>query len=102
MDDDIKAYFDQRFSQVDQRLVDLEIKLTKRMDDFAVSLEESIRDSQTEILRSIEGYAESSRARMSAMEAQNPAILKRLDILETRIQEFESRYGLHPKNPPQQ
>jgi len=53
MDDDIKAYFDQRFSQVDQRLVDLEIKLTKRMDDFAVRLEESIRDSQTEILRSI-------------------------------------------------
>ena len=46
MDDDIKAYFDQRFSQVDQRLVDLEIKLTKRMDDFAVSLEESIRDSR--------------------------------------------------------
>jgi len=35
MDDDIKAYFDQRFSQVDQRLVDLEIKLTNRMNDFA-------------------------------------------------------------------
>jgi len=39
---------------------------------------------------------------MSAMEAQNPAILKRLDILATRMQEFESRYGLHPKNFPQQ
>ena len=55
------AQIDQRFAQIDQRFVDLEVKLTRRMDDIAASLEEQIRDSQTELLRAMQGYTEAMR-----------------------------------------
>jgi hypothetical protein len=91
---------DQRFGQIDQRFVDLEIKLTKRMDDFAARLEEQIRHSHTELLRAVQGFTEALRERLAAIEAQSPTVAKRLALLEERMQQFEVRYGLHPKNPP--
>ncbi len=93
---------EQRFAQVDQRFVDLEIKLTKRMDDFAASLEEQIRDSQTEVLRAVLGYTEALQARVVPLETQSSSVTTRLGILEQKMREFEARYGLHPRNPPPQ
>jgi chaperonin cofactor prefoldin len=39
--------------RIDEGLHEIEVKLTRRMDDFAASLEEQIRDSQTEVLKAM-------------------------------------------------
>jgi hypothetical protein len=51
--------FELRFKE---GLHEIEVKLTKRMDDFAASLEEQIRDSQTEVLKAMLTTQESNLA----------------------------------------
>ncbi|HXM44544.1 MAG TPA: hypothetical protein VN924_25125 [Bryobacteraceae bacterium] len=49
--------------RLEEGLHEVEVKLTKRMDDFAASLEEQIRDSQTEVLKAMLTTQESNLAR---------------------------------------
>lgn len=63
---------DQRFDRLEHRLKEefheTEVKLTKRMDDFAASLEEEIRDSQTEVLKAMVTTQEANLARFKDFE----------------------------------
>ena len=69
-----------------------EVKVTKRMDDFAASLEEQIRDSHTEVLRAMLTTQEGNLARFKDVDT----IRERVAILERRLLEIELRLHLPP------
>ncbi len=87
---------DQRFDRLEHRLKEefheIEVKLTKRMDDFAASLEEEIRDSQTEVLKAMVTTQEANLARFKDFET----LRERMAILERRLLEIEVRLRIPP------
>lgn len=87
---------DQRFDRLEHRLKEefheIEVKLTKRMDDFAASLEEEIRDSQTEALKAMVTTQEANLARFKDFET----LRERMAILERRLLEIEVRLRIPP------
>jgi hypothetical protein len=87
---------DQRFDRLEHRLKEefheTEVKLTKRMDDFAASLEEEIRDSQTEVLKAMVTTQEANLARFKDFET----LRERMAILERRLLEIEVRLRIPP------
>jgi chromosome segregation ATPase len=78
--------------RVEERLLEVEVKLTKRMDDFAASLEEQIRDSQTEVLKAMLTTQESNLARFKEIEP----LRERIAILERRLLEIEMKLHIPP------
>ena len=87
---------DQRFDRLEHRLKEefheIEVKLTKRMDDFAASLEEEIRDSQTDVLKAMVTTQEANLARFKGFET----LRERMAILERRLLEIEVRLRIPP------
>jgi len=91
MDQDLKDYLDQRFTEmdqrftkrfdaVDQRFTEMDQRFTERidaarasmfqrMDEMAATLEEGYRDTQTEVLKAIYSMGAHLEARVGAQEA---------------------------------
>jgi hypothetical protein len=86
----------QRFDRLEHRLNEglheVEVRLTKRMDDFAASLEEQIRDSQTEVLRAMLTTQEANLLRFKDFET----LRERMAVLERRLLEIEVRLRIPP------
>jgi len=87
---------EQRVDGLDRRLNEglheIEVKLTKRMDDFAASLEEQIRDSQTEVLKAMLTTQEANLLRFKDFET----LRERMAVLERRLLEIEVRLRIPP------
>ena len=80
-----------------QRSMDaLRVEMLQRMDEHAASLEESIRDSQTEMLKAFISYQEGQQIRMRGFESKDVEITERMAVLERRLQEIERRLLLNP------
>jgi len=95
--------FDKRFGAAEQRLDrlehrleeairEIEVKLTKRIDDFAASLEEQIRDSQTEVLKAMLTTQEANLLRFRDLET----LRERMAVRERRLLEIEARLRIPP------
>ena len=82
--------------RIDQATQDLRVEMLQRMDEHAASLEESIHDSQTEVLKAFLTYQEGQHIRMRGFEAKDVEITQRMDVLERRLQEIERRLILNP------
>lgn len=67
-----------------------------RMGEGFSHLDESIHDSQTEILRSIYGFTESLQQRFQEMDQTEASLKRRMTILEGRILEVEKRLNIPP------
>jgi uncharacterized coiled-coil protein SlyX len=76
MDDELK----QAFSSLENRLVELETRLSER-------ISERIQDSETKLLSAFYGWARPIEMRVK----QLPAIDERLDLLEERISAVERK-----------
>jgi len=87
---------EQRVDGLERRLTEglheIEVKLTKRMDDFAASLEEQIRDSQTEVLKAMLTTQEANLLRFKDFET----LRERMAVLERRLLEIEVRLRIPP------
>jgi len=79
-----------------QRMDALRVEMLQRMDEHAASLEESIRDSQTEMLKAFISYQEGQQIRMRGFESKDVEITERMAVLERRLQEIERRLLLNP------
>ena len=79
-----------------QRMDALRAEMLQRMDEHAASLEESIRDSQTEMLKAFISYQEGQQIRMRGFESKDVEITERMAVLERRLQEIERRLLLNP------
>jgi chromosome segregation ATPase len=90
--DSLEQRIDGLERRVEERLLEVEVKLTKRMDDFAASLEEQIRDSQTEVLKAMLTTQESNLARFKEIEP----LRERIAILERRLLEIEMKLHIPP------
>jgi len=75
--------------------------LEQRMDDFAVSLEEQIRDFQTEILKVMLTIRESNLARFTDLETlrERVSILERC-LLDIRLRLARFADGVLPRHAP--
>ncbi len=78
--------------EIREEIAKSEIKLTKRMDDIAASLEEEIRDSQTEVLRAMLTTQEGNLARFKEVDT----LRERVAIVERRLLEIEVRLHIPP------
>ena len=59
-------------------------------------LKETLRDSQTELLKAFCNYARSNDERIAAAEQESSSVKKRLAILENRMTEMERRLNFPP------
>jgi ABC-type phosphate transport system auxiliary subunit len=59
-------------------------------------LKETIRDSQTEILRAFYGYTQTTDAKLREGEQSDMALRQRLTAVESRILEVEKRLNMPP------
>src|ERR1039457_6644863 len=59
-------------------------------------LKETIRDSQTEILRAFYGYTQTTDAKLKEGEQSDMALRQRLTAVESRILEVEKRLNMPP------
>jgi F0F1-type ATP synthase membrane subunit b/b' len=85
---------EERLSQrIDNAKQDLRAELLQRMDEHAASLEESIRDSQTEMLKAFLPYQEAQRVRINILES---GLTERMNIMEHRLFEIEKKLLLNP------
>ena len=82
---------------MDDVAASLETRLSKRMDDMAAtmdnmaaSLEQSIRDAQTEVLKAVYSTQEGNITRLNALETSLP---QRMAIVERRLLEIEKKLG---------
>lgn len=59
-------------------------------------LKETLRDSQTEILKAFYTFAESNNKRLTAVEGNEAAMRSRLATIEDRLLEVEKRLNMPP------
>jgi DNA polymerase II small subunit/DNA polymerase delta subunit B len=59
-------------------------------------LKETIRDSETKLLKAFYSFAESNQQRLAQVEGTTNGVIARLVTLETRILEVEKRLNLPP------
>ena len=82
-----------------QDLADLKAELELRFD----SLQEMMRDMQTEMLKAFLPYQEAQNIRLHHVEVDaanhNSALKQRMEVLEGRLAEIEKRLFLHPPTP---
>jgi hypothetical protein len=57
---------------------------------------ETIRDSETKLLKALYTFAESNQARLTANERETAALKDRLAIVESRLTEIEKKLNLPP------
>jgi hypothetical protein len=100
MDQDLKDYLDQRFTEMDQRFTEridaAKASMFQRMDEMAATLEEGYRDTQTEVLKAVYSMGQRLEARGDAQEAVIAGIQKRQALVEARLLEIEMRLHLPP------
>ncbi|HEV2135850.1 MAG TPA: hypothetical protein VGR47_16550 [Terracidiphilus sp.] len=70
--------------------------LRSEMQELRENLQESIRDSQTEVLRAIYGFTESLQQRFQDMDQTEASLKKRMTIIEGRLLEVEKRLNIPP------
>ena len=63
-------------------------------------LKETVRDSQTELLKAFYSFGESNRQRVNQLEGNQAALITRIGVLEDRMLELERRVNF-PHHPPQ-
>lgn len=68
-------------------------KFYQHVDGVAATLEESIRDSQTEVLRAVMSVQEANNMRFGNLEATDASVLARMAVMERRLLEIEKRLG---------
>ena len=76
-------------ARLEARIVEVEARIVDR-------LTETIRDTQTELLKAFYNYAQTSDERIASTEAETASVKKRLAILESRIKEVEKRLNMPP------
>jgi len=59
-------------------------------------LKETIRDSETKLLKAFYSFAESNQQRLAQVEGTTNGVIARLGTLETRILEVEKRLNMPP------
>jgi SMC interacting uncharacterized protein involved in chromosome segregation len=98
---------DQRFTAVDQRFTEMDQRITERidaakasmfqrMDEMAATLEESYRDTQTEVLKAVYSMGVRLETRAGAQEAVITSIQQRQASVEARLLEIEMRLHMPP------
>jgi hypothetical protein len=114
MDQDLKDYLDQRFAAIDAKFAAVDAKFAaidakvdakidvvqtsmfQRMDEMAASLEESYRDTQTEVLKAVYSMGERLQLRAGTQDAIINGIQQRQASVESRLLEIEKRLSLPP------
>jgi ElaB/YqjD/DUF883 family membrane-anchored ribosome-binding protein len=89
---EVKQEFAQFRSEVKQEFEQVRSEFHHEFDD----LRETIRDSQTEILRAFYGYAQTTDVKLKEREAVDVALSQRLTAVESRLLEVEKRLNLPP------
>jgi chromosome segregation ATPase len=59
-------------------------------------LKETLRDSQTEVLKAFYGYTQTTDAKLKETEQSDIALRQRLNAVESRILEVEKRLNMPP------
>jgi hypothetical protein len=84
------AEIEARLGETSRSMAEMEARLIERMTEIA-------RDMQTELLRGIAAYSESTSIRMRKLEADqsnlDAALAGRMAIMEKRLFEIEQRLG---------
>ena len=100
MDQDLKDYLDQRFTEIDQRFTEkldaAKTAMFQRMDEMAATLEKGYRDTQTEVLKAIYSMGVRLETRAGAQEAAITSIQQRQASVEARLLEIEKRLHMPP------
>ena len=100
MDQDLKDYLDQRFTEMDQRFTEridaARASMFQRMDEMAATLEEGYRDTQTEVLKAVYSMGTRLEARVGVQEVIVTGIQQRQALVEARLLEIEKRLHLPP------
>jgi phage shock protein A len=71
-------------------------QLRERIENLESRLEEAIRDSQTEILKSIYGFTQTVQNRFQEMDQTEATLKRRMTTLEGRMLEVEKRLNIPP------
>ena len=83
---------------------DLDAKLAETKQDILDSTQEKIRDAQTEILKAFLPYQERTNVRFRGLEAKvsttEAELRARMEILEARLDQIETRLHLEPPAAP--
>ena len=88
----LKAATKADIAAVNERIDMLRSEFQHGFDD----LKETLRDSQTELLKAFYNYAESNNERVTSTEADAASLKKRLGIVEGRLTDVERRLNTPP------
>ena len=75
-----------------QDIAQLRSEMNHQYDD----LKETLRDSETKLLKAFYTYAESNQKRMAAVETETSALKSRLATIEDRLTDVERRLNMPP------
>jgi DNA anti-recombination protein RmuC len=90
---EIKQNTGQLRAEMKQNTEQLRAEFQHSFDD----LKESIRDTQTEVLRAFYGYIQTTEIKLKNTESGEVALRERVSILESRLLEVERRLNLPPR-----
>jgi phosphoenolpyruvate-protein kinase (PTS system EI component) len=88
----LRSEFEQARSEVRSEFEQVRSEFHHEFDE----LKETIRDSQTEILRAFYGYTQTTDAKLKEGEQSDMALRQRLTAVESRILEVEKRLNMPP------
>jgi recombinational DNA repair ATPase RecF len=80
-------------ARIDASVAEAKVNMFQRLDEVAASLEESIRDSQTEVLRALVSAQEGNTLRLVDLERGDGALKERMAVIERRLLEIEKKLG---------
>jgi len=89
----LEARIDAKLDALEARI---DAKLDAKLDALKDSLQEAIRDAQTEMLRGFAAYAEANQIRVRQLEIGQSAVNLRMDVMERRLLEIEKRLMMNP------
>ena len=90
------SHTDQNTPATKADIVQLRAEMNHQYDD----LKETLRDSETKLLKAFYTFAESNQTRLAAIETDSDAVKKRVGILEERVLDLERKINF-PNHPQQ-
>ena len=85
--------------RMDTKLDALETGMDAKLTTLSDRLVEQMRDMQTELLRGFNAFAGANTARMDRLELSDMTIARRMNLVEGRLLQIETRLGI-PEPPP--
>jgi hypothetical protein len=90
--DELRSEFLRVTDQLRARMEDQESRLEERLE----RLQESIRVSQTEVLKAVYGFTQSIQSRLEGSDQTEASLKRRMASIEGRVLEIEKRLNLPP------